>query len=240
MWSNNEIQQGDSGSAVSNALDAEFARIQQAENVVALKFADLKYTDQTTVMDKTQDKLIVSPWTLWSILDVMKDEVTDVKKVTDHLTEEFFDGEFWIRTDVMFEYSGAYVPIDDLRPANFITKVHLDEYGTILDGKYLLADGTASMPTGYVPVNPLDIATKGYVDAVADGVITNAKTEYIEYPPSKLGDTVFSAPLNGKNFVVYLNGVLWRRAKYGFTTSTITFLSPLDEDDEVTVTILGV
>ena len=240
MWNNGEIQQGDSGLVVSNALDAEFARIQQAEAAIALQFGDLQYTDQTTVLDKTQDKLIVSPWTLWSVLDPMVLETTKIKTVTDHLTEEFFDGEFWIRTDVMFEYSGGYVPISSLKDGNFLTKVHLDEFELLFDNKYLPIDGSAGLPTGYVPTAPLDIATKGYVDALAESVATGAKTEYIEYPPSKLGDTTFSAPLDGKNFIVYLNGILWRQAKYGFTASTITFLTPLEEDDEVTVAILGV
>jgi len=239
MWQNGEINQGDSGSVVAGKLDAEFARIQLKDDAQDTALGELKYADIITVGDPSQAKLIVSPYTMWHVLTPYVDDQTEVKKVVDHLSEELFDGRIWIRSDVMFEYRGTYISLQDLDDGYMITKAHITELEGILDDKYILADGSVTMPTGYAPTDPLSIATKEYVDNTVNEAVQGLDGAYVEHPPATAGDTAFAAPINGRPFVVYLNGVLQRRAKYSYNDSGITFSAGLDTDDEVTITVLG-
>ena len=240
MWKSNEILQGDSGLVVSNKLDAEFQRIQTVEEATAVKFDGLAYTDQTTVMDKTKDKLIVSPWTLWGILDPIIDDIDKIEKVTDHFEEILFDGSFWIRSDVLLEYGGGgFTPYDTLGDGFYLTKAHGIEILDKIDAKYLSADGSESMPTDYEPIADQDIATKVYVDYNIQALEEKTQTSYIEFPPALIGDTKFLVQLGNRNFVVFLNGILWRKIKFAYDQTSITFHTPLSADDEVTILILG-
>ena len=240
MWQPKEISQGESGASVSGKLDGEFQRIQTVEEATAAKFDDLLYTDQTTVMDRTMNKLIVSPWTLWSVLDSVIGDINKIERVTDHFTETLFDGSTWIRSDVYLEYSGGgFKPFANLGDGFYLTKAHGAEILTMMDAKYLSADGSESMPNTYEPKNDQDIATKVYVDNKIQKLEEEVQTSYIEFPPANLGDTKILVQLGNRNFVVYLNGILWRRAKYAYDHTSITFHAPLSADDEVTILILG-
>ncbi len=239
MWSTGEIVQGDSGSTVAAKLDAEFLRIQADEQEMWNKFGTLTYTDQTTVFDKEQDNLIVSPWTLWAALDPIVLAQDGIKEVTKYLSEQVFDGTFWIRSSVMIEYSGSYVPIDDLFDGSLVTKSHIVSMkGDILDLS-ILRDGSAQFAVEYTPVNDNDAVTKKYTDDIVSTVAEKAATGYHEYDPSAQGDTTFQINTTDKNFIVYLNGVLQRKAKFQDNGTNIVFLDPLSENDEVTITILG-
>ena len=240
MWKANEILQGDSGLVVSNKLDGEFQRIQTTEEATVARFDDLVYTDQTTVMDKTKNKLIVSPWTLWGVLDPIINDINNIEKVTDHFEEMLFDGTFWIRSDVLLEYSGGgFTPYDTLGNGFYLTKAHGVQMLEKMDEKYLPADGSKSMPTDYEPIADQDIATKVYVDYNIQKLKEEVKTSYIEFPPALIGDTKFLVQLGNRNFVVFLNGILWRKIKFAYDQTSITFHTPLSADDEVTILILG-
>lgn len=239
MWSSGEIKQGDSGIVVSNKLDSEFQRIQDKEASTDNTLATLAYTDLTTINDTSEAELIVSPWTFWSILAPLTGRVDTVEKVSGHLTEQYFDGTFWIRSDVYVEYSGAYTSYKDLGPGYFMTRAHLDEYEQTLQGEFIATNGSNAMQSGYTPTEDDHVSTKKYVDAKVSAFDAIIDSSYTEYPASAAGDTAFSAPLNGKNFVVYKNGVLQRRAKYSYSGSGFTFVTPLDDKDEITLLIVG-
>ena len=241
MWAAGEIKQGDSGLVVSNKLDSEFARIQQDEIAVWGEFANLVHADLITINDRAADRLIVNPWAMWSILDPMQVGMSSIEKVTDHLSEQFFDGIFWLRSDVMVEYVGSYITYSDLKPGNFLTKQHMLSYKSdVLDGEYLAVDGTIHLAAGYVPSSNQSIATKKYIDDEILDIKIDYAGDYLEFPAAAQSQVFFSAPLGTKKFSVFLNGVLQRRVKYGMATDGITFNSPLDAGDEVTIIILGV
>jgi len=239
MWRQGEIQQGDSGKTVSDKLDAEFMRLQSLDNEYDNKIKELKYTTLTTVKDRTIDKEIVSPYTLWSLLDPINTDIDNIKKVTDSSTSMLFDGRFWIRTTAMYEYTGAHIDLVDLAPGYMITKAHLVAYISDEIKNYIRLDGTVQMWAGYVPVDDHDVATKEYVDETVSIATENAKSEYVEFPPAVFGDKVFAANIGSNHFAVYVNGILTRRIKYAFDARSITFHDPLEDDDEVTIIIMG-
>ena len=239
MWQGNEIKQNDSGLVVSNKLDDEFARIQNVEQGFSNKFANLVYTDQITVADKTKDKLIVSPWTMWFILDPLFLRVDDVEKVTSHISEQFFDGKFWLRSDVPIEFFGTVDTIENTDDTFYITAGQVRSLEATYDNKYLMQDGSTPLLSGYVPVDNLDVVTKEYADSLVLDLAAKVMDHYVEFPPSAQNDTVFTVAIGLNNFIVYLNGVLQRRVKYSFTSSSVTFHAPLDKDDEVTIYVGG-
>ena len=239
MWSANEIVQGDSGLVVSNKLDAEFQRIQTKNQEVDTRLADLVYTNLTTMWDAGADKLIVSPYTFWNIINPLKARVVDIEKTNKHFREEMFDGTFWLRTDVMMEYSGPYIPYRFLADGYFITRSHLDEQLFLIEDMYMPIDGSESLPNNYVPTQDYSIATKIYVDESIADARKAAGSDYIEFPRLTVGNTRFDADIGSKNFIVYLNGIMQRRIKFAFDQVSITFHTPLDIGDEVTIAILG-
>jgi len=239
MWKSNEIVQGDSGLVVSNKLDAEFQRIQTEEARVDALFQTLDYADQTDMLDKAEEKKIVSPKGMWFVLDPLVNRFNTVEEVTSHLSQETFNGVSWIKTDVLIEYTGSYVPLSRLSDGNFITKSHIMSLEAGILGEALLKDGSTPLPVGYVPPLPESVVNKGYVDAHVLTLTKKSKMEYIEFPGASNGDTVFAADLDGKVFVVYLNGVLQRRVKYSALADKIRFNDPLEANDEVTIHITG-
>jgi len=239
MWNSKEIKQGDSGLVVSNKLDAEFQRIHTEEDRVDALLNKLEYTDKTTINDKSEDRKIVSPYTMWYILDPMISTVQNIKLSTDHFSETEFDSVFWIRTDVLIEYSGAYVNLDKLSDGSFVTLAHLGEFETNIKDETLAADGSTLLPGKYEPVEPQSIATKSYVDSEVASATANIASEVIEFPPSEDGDTLFSYSLGSNSILVYVNGVLQRATKYGRDQFSVTFIKPLSRDDEVTIAKLG-
>jgi len=239
MWQPGEIVQGDSGQAVSNKLDAEFTRIQTREGNVDTQLAGYVYTDETTIFNKSLNAHIVTPYTFWYALDPELVKVEASKLITDNLEKKLFDGTFWLRSGVMFEYSGSYKPLATLNDGYLMTKAHLAEFSEGLQDLFIMQDGSKQMSTGYVPATPLDVATKEYVDALATQYDTRLDSHYIEYPASELGDSTFTAPIGTKPFIVFLNGVMQRRTKFSYNADGFTFGTPLDNGDEVTIMIVG-
>ena len=239
MWGPNEIVQGDSGLVVSNKLDAEFARIQNNEAIVDARLDGLVYTTPITILDKTEDSEIVSPYTMWGVLDPQIARITAIETWGQYLSQTSFDGTFWIRSSVMFEYTGTYVQYDDLDIGNLITKEHLEQRAPEFLESAIWRDGTYDMDAGYVPVNEQSVATKAYVDEGLDDINTRARPLYKEYATSQSGDSVFNASLAGVEFAVYKNGFLQRRSKYTYNNTSFTFNDVLDEGDEITLIILG-
>ena len=239
MWQAGEIVQGDSGLVVSNKLDAEFARIQQEETRFNASFAALEYTDTSSIVNKSEDSKIVSPYTLWYVLDPELARISDLEEFGQYLSRMSFDGEFWIRTGVLFEYTGTYKPYDELSSGYFITKEHLEAQKANILEPAIKTDGSNDMDVGYIPANEQSVSTKGYVDDIFNQVNSRPKAGYVEYPASEQGDVKFNAPLAGIAFAVYKNGILQRRNKYVYDDLSFTFNSPLDDGDEITLTILG-
>lgn len=239
MWLAGEIKQGDSGQTVSNKLDAEFIRLQANEVDVADKLAGLEYADEITVFDRTKTSLIVSPYTFWVALDPTTVKVEQSKTITDHFSNQLFDGISWMRSDVSLEYSGTFIPLEDLGEGFFLTKAHYREFYEDLEAEFVKQDGTTTMAVGYEPTLELDVVTKTYNDTLFIEMLTRAKTSYIEFDPSSDGDTAFGASLTGVNFLVFLNGVMQRRNKYSYSESGIVFNKALSANDEVTIVILG-
>jgi len=239
MWNSNEIKQGDSGLVVSNKLDAEFQRSHAEESRVANRLLDLEYTDKITVLDKIEDKKIVSPYTMWFAMEPVISDVDLIKDVTQHLSERVFTGGFWIQTDALVEYTGPYVPVDRLNPGTLVSRAHIDELESELLLKAVLVDGSVDMSNGYVPSRKLSVATKDYVDTRVASAVANMDSEVFEFPSSSDGDTVFSVHLGTNDILVYVNGVLQRSTKYGRDQFKVTFIKPLSENDEVTIARLG-
>lgn len=239
MWLVGEIVQGDSGQTVSNKLDAEFTRIQTQEVSVEEKLDTLEYADDVTIFDRTKTELLVSPYLFWLGLDATIVKVDQSKTITDHFSNQLFDGIPWMRVDVNMEYNGSFIPLADLGNGFYLTKAHYTEFYQNLEETFLKQDGSTMLTTGYYPEEGLSVASKAYVDDREAAIIGTTKTSYIEYPASQAGDTSFGAALLNYNFVVYLNGVLQRRIKYSYNISGIVFTEPLAESDEVTIVILG-
>jgi len=239
MWKSNEIVQGDSGLVVSNKLDAEFQRIQTEETRVDALFGTLDYASEVDVVNKAEEKKIVNPKVMWSVLDPLVNRFNIVEEVTSHLSQETFNGVSWIKTDVLIEYTGSYVPLSTLSDGHFITKAHIISLEAGILNEALLRDGSTPLPVGYVPPLPESVVNKGYVDSHVFTLTNKAKMEYIEFPGASNGDTAFAADLDGKVFVVYLNGVLQRRVKYSTLADKIRFNDPLEANDEVTIHITG-
>lgn len=239
MWLVGEIKQGDSGQTVSNKLDAEFTRIQDYEQTVSETLAGLMYADEVTIFDRTKTELIVSPYTFWVGLDPTIVKVDQSKTITDHFSNQLFDGIPWMRMDVNMEYGGTYIPLADLGNGFYLTKAHYSEFYENLESEFLKQDGTTTLAVNYLPTDDLHVATKEYVDNEVSDAASEASTSYIEFPASQAGDKSFGAALGTYNFLVYLNGVMQRRIKYSYNPSGINFIEPLEHGDEVTIVILG-
>ena len=153
MWQGNEIKENDSGLVVSNKLDAEFARIQNEELRLGGKVDMLEYSDTNTVLDKSEDRLIVSPYTMWSVLTPMSADLDDINDVGKHFSEVFFDGKYWIRTDVPIEFIGVRASLDSMREGEYITKSNITEVDALYESRYLRQDGTTDLLGGYTPKN---------------------------------------------------------------------------------------
>ena len=239
MWQPGEIVQGDSGQVVSNKLDSEFARIQTWQGNVDTTLSTFTYTDDTTIFNKSINNQIVSPYTYWLALNPELVKVEASKLITDHIENKLFDSIFWLRSDVMFEYSGAYRPLASIGDGYMVTKAHLAEFNTGLEDLFIMQDGSKQMATGYEPSTALDVATKKYVDALATQYDDRLDSHYTEYPVSSLGDKTFTAPIGTKPFIIFLNGVMQRRIKFSYNEDGFTFGTPLDDGDEVTIMIVG-
>lgn len=239
MWGAGSIVQGDSGLVVSQKLDAEFARIQNNEAIIDGRLNQLVYTDDVSILDKTEAYKIVSPYTMWSALDPAFLRLDDVEDITGYFTETIFDGKFWLRTSGLVEYTGAYVPYDNLADGYFLTKAHVKYYADVALQKSILKDGSTEMDNGYIPLSEQAVATKKYADDKFNVLANAPKPQHIEYAASLAGDYIFNAPLDGVAFAVYKNGILQRKIAYTSTVSGIQFATPLDAGDEVSILILG-